>query len=278
MKFKFIVLLFSLIILSCESSINIIPPTILIENTSPSVLEEIKIVVKEYGDIDGVRIEADYFEWTIEDFENNLVKNDFSDSSTVYWTPEKAGHFIIRVRIGYDSNKSITAVKGITVTESPISLMTKIKGHWIGTGVSQDQKEWGIDIQEWGIDIHFENNGRYYGTAIYESFEPYCAKGVFNEGYLEYYSGNVFDSCSIPGHVYCQHFEIQEVKDNKGSGTVHIGWTTYIDGELFQQWCTEVYDLEELELSSNGDTLYFEFNYPGQDEFDWLKKFQLIRQ
>jgi hypothetical protein len=273
MKKNWIVLLFLTTLFGCENSINITSPTILIENVTLSAAEQIKIKVEEYADIDGNRVIADYFKWIIVDSAGIVVKDDFKDSSIVYWVPEDAGYYIIKVKVGYDTNKSITALKEVNVNESTVSLKKKMTGHWKGIGTRQ------YDMGEWGVDLYIDSTGHYYGTADFYNFDPYCEKDVFNTGGVEYDNNEAFDSCGVPFEIPCQSLEIKNVKSNKGIGVVWIGFTTYNDGIIFSQGCEDVYDIENLEISNDRKKLYFEFNTRGSyDTYEWLKKFDLVKQ
>lgn len=272
MKTKWFVLFYLILLIGCEESINITLPTILIEDISPSVFEEIEIRVEEYADIEGDRVYADYFLWSVEDNAGNIIKNDFADSSAIFWVPEKSGYFIIKVKIGYDGNKSISAIREINVNESLISLKQKITGHWTGTGTEVYYN------REWSLDLYIDSSGHYYGSAEYNNFDPYCEKGVFNTERLDYFINWQWDSCGVPGEVPCQRLEINEIVDNKGIGVAWIGWISYNNGILTDQSCTDVYKIEDMEISIDGNELYFEFNNQGNDVYEWVKKFQLSRQ
>jgi hypothetical protein len=273
MKMKWIGFFLFATLIGCEKSINITTPTILIEDVTLSVAKQVTIRVEEYADIDGSRVKADYFEWTVEDSKGTIVKSDFKDSSIVYWVPENAGYFIVKVKIGYDQNKSITALKEVNVYESTGSLKKKITGHWKGTGTRR------YDNGEWGIDLYIDSTGHYYGTADFYSFDPYCEKGVFNSGRLDYYKDNVGDSCGVPGDIPCQRLEINNVENNVGSGVAWIGWIYYNNGIFISQNCTDVYDIEDLVTTNEGKKLYFEFNDRGSnDYYEWIMKFDLVKQ
>lgn len=272
MKKIWISIVILILLISCENSINITPPIILIENSSPSVSDEIKIRVEEYADVDGNRINADYFDWSVEDADGHAIEDDFIDSSAIKWIPEEAGYYIIKVKIGYDKNKSITALREINVSEIVGSLMPKLAGHWKGTGT----RFW--DNATWGIDLYIDSTGHYHGKADF-TFNPYCESGVFHSGRLDYFTDWTFDSCGIPGELPCQRLELTDVIENKGKGVVWIGSIEYNNGELANQGCNDLYIIEDLELIENGNTLYFEFNYKGTSiSEEWIMKFNLTRQ
>jgi hypothetical protein len=244
-----------LLFAGCESAINITPPIILTENSTPATLDSVVIKVEEYADIDGVRINADYYDWFIENSESETIKDDFPDSSVINWVPQEVGYFIIKVKIGYEGNKSITAIKEITITESTVNLQKKVIGHWKGKGVR------GYDHGEWGIELVIEDNNHYYGLATYYGFDPYCEKGVFNTGRLTFYHGPVNhegsyqDSCGIPGNMPFQKIIITGIEENKGIGKIAIGsvsiWTDYID--------TSYFEMPFNNLIVDNEKLHFEF-------------------
>jgi hypothetical protein len=266
------ILMLILFLAGCEKSINITPPVILIENSSFSVSEEIIIRVTEFAEVDGTRIYPDYYNWFIENSDGAIVGDNFKDSSAIKWIPQESGYFLIKVKIGYDKNKSITAIKDINVSESPHSLQIKIAGHWKGTGYR-------IYGGEWGIDLYVDSTGHYYGTADYYDFDPYCDKGVFNTERFDFCrNGDYIDSCGIPGDVPCQRLEIHAVDDNKGFGVIWTGWE-YMYVEEYSYGCADVYDIEDLEISSDRNQLYFEFNQRGSVNYsEWVMKFTLTRQ
>ncbi len=273
MNKKLMLLLLIVTLTGCEKPINITAPTILIQNETIYVAEQLKISVEEYADIDGSRIKADYYKWSIENSQGTVIKEDFKDSSSVYWMPENNGYFIIKVKIGYDDNKSITTLKEVNVFENEGSLSKKITGHWKGTGTRRQGNG------EWGVDLYIDSTGHYYGTADFYSFNPYCEKGVFNCERLDFYLNGQLDSCGIPGDVPGQRLELFEVINNKGFGVVWIGWTSYNYGEFPVYECIDLYDIEDLQLSLDGKELYFEFNNRGSnDYYEWERKFDLKKQ
>lgn len=255
MRKPFLLLIASLMLVTCEDEINITTPTILIEHAVPSVLDRITLKVEEYAEINGKRIEADYFDWLIYNSDGDTIDDDFQNSSTVIWVPGEAGYFLIKVKIGYDNNKSITAIREIVITESTRSLKKKIIGHWKGKGIR------GYDGGEWGIDLVIEEDYHYYGYADFYGFDPYCDKGVFLGGRVDYWHGpnggigSYHDSCGVPGNILCQKIEILEIEDNTGVGKMWYGmvniWTDFID--------TSCYDVKFNNLTADDKNLYFEF-------------------
>ncbi len=273
MKKTWIVFLLLAALISCDKSIDISSPTILIENELLSISEQVTLRVVEYVIIDGIHLNADYFEWLVEDSEGNIVKNDFKDSSMVYWIPDSAGYFVIKVKIGYDNNKSIQAIKDVNVYETVASLKKKMIGHWKGVGTRH------YDNSEWGIDLYIDSTGHYWGTADFYSFDPYCNTGVFHSGRLDYYTDNLLDSCGVPDEASCATLELNEANNNKGFGVVWIAWIRYSNGILQPEHCTDLFDIEDLEISQDGQRLYFEFNDRGSDDhYEWKRKFDLVKQ
>jgi hypothetical protein len=243
-------------IVGCKNEINITPPTILTQNLSVSVFDTLSVRVEEFADIDGVRINADYYNWVIVNSEGVAIKDDFPDSSVINWMPQEAGYYLIKVNIGYDSNKSITAIKEISITESPASLQKKIVGHWKGKGIR------GSDNVNWGIELFIEDNKHYYGIADFSGSNPYCERGVFYAGRIDYYhwekiTGSwLWDSCGIPGNILNQRFDINQVNGNKGSGIISIGSVQiYDDGRID----TSSYDIPFVNLIIDNKNLHFEY-------------------
>ncbi len=255
MKKIVIVLLIATLFCRCEKEVNITLPTILFEKTSASVLDSVKIRVEEYADIDGERVHADYYDWHIENTNGEVIAKNFPDSGTIDWIPQEAGYFLIKVKIGYDNNKSITSIKEITVMESVASLQKKIIGHWKGKGTR------GYDGGEWGIELFIDNSSHFYGIADYYDFNPYCEKGVFNIERLDYYHGpangigSYQDSCGIPGEISCEKIKVIEVEENKGKGKITVGWIAVFNDVTD----TSCFDLNFNNLTIEDDRLYFEF-------------------
>lgn len=107
-------------LIQCEKSeqeqpiiINITQPTIIVNNPSTYEFEEITIKVEEYAEAKGVRVNAEYFDWSIENSCGHVVENDFYDTAIIVWTPEESGHFDVIVEIGYGENDSVVASKHI---------------------------------------------------------------------------------------------------------------------------------------------------------------------
>lgn len=269
MKKNCIILILISILISCEKSINITPPTILVDNISPSALEEIKIRVEEYAEIDGERVNADYFDWSVETSDGNVIKDDFNDSTIIFWTPEEAGYYIIKVKIGYDNNKSITAIKEILINESPTSLHYKIAGNWTGHAV----RVWG---PEWDLDISFDSSG-------------YCSGEVTNDyGFIGginsiFYSGGIWcwhkdgygiacdENSNYPDYP-CQRILIEGVNDNAGYGKVWVGYgDVYGDDPIVYNCNSTNYYLHRLTIDSETGELFFRLkNYgSGAEEIDY---------
>jgi hypothetical protein len=243
----------------CDKSINITPPTILVENSTPSASDNIEIRVVESADIDGKTIKADYYKWLITDSGENTIASGFPDSSVIYWTPNIAGYFLIKVTIGYDGNKSISAIREISITESTGTLSVRMPGHWKGIGKR------GYDGAEWGIDLNIDSNYAFTGTADFYSFDPGCDKGVFNIGGIYYYEepvineGSLFDSCTAAPNLECQKIELLEVQDNKGSGKIWISGGEVIRNVSNTLTCFEQ-EFRNLHFSNNNNTLIFEIS------------------
>lgn len=265
-----LILLAVIFFFGCEKEINITPPTILIENLSVPVLDSVTIKIEEYADIDKNRVNADYFDWYIENSNGKVIADDFPDSKTIVWIPQEAGYFLIKVKIGYDNNKSITAIKEITIMESAASLQKKIIGHWKGKGIR------GYDGGEWGIELFIDSSSHFYGTANYYAFNPYCEKGVFNMERLDYFHGPINgvesyqDSCGIPGEIKCEKIKVLEIEENKGKGKITIGWI-YVYTDITDTSC---FDVNINNLSVENDNLYFEF----PDDYNDPTKINLIKQ
>jgi hypothetical protein len=249
----FLVLYFA----GCDKAINIMPPAILVENSTPSASDTIEIKVVEFADIDGQEIKADYYKWLITDSDEKTIASGFPDSSVIYWTPNLSGYFLIKVTIGYDGNKSITAIREISVTESTGTLSKKLAGHWKGIGKR------GYDGAEWGIDLDIDSNYSYTGTADFYGLDPGCDKGVFNIGGIYYFEeptinqGSLFDSCTVAPNLECQKIVLLEVKENKGSGKIWISGGEIIKNYSNTLACFEQ-DFKNLNFSNNNETLNFE--------------------
>jgi hypothetical protein len=241
----------------CDKSIDILPPTILVENSTPSASDRIEIRVLEFADINGEIIKADYYNWRITDSDENVIASDFPDSSIIYWTPNISGYFLIKVTIGYDGNKSITAIREISVTESTGTLSGKLIGHWKGIGKR------GYDGAEWGIDLYIDSNYYYSGIADFYSFDPGCDKGVFNIGGIRYYEepvinqGSLFDSCTAAPDLECQKIEVLEISENSGSGRILISGGEVIKNVSNTLTCFEQ-EFKNLSFINNNKTLSFE--------------------
>ncbi len=54
-------------------------------------------------------------------------------SSSIIWTPNRNGNYIISVEIGYDGNKSVTTIENVAIKDSPESFIHRLAG--IGTGL-----------------------------------------------------------------------------------------------------------------------------------------------
>ncbi len=209
-----------IVMAGCEKEINITQPTILIKSAAPAVNETLSISVTEYADIDGTRMDPNYFEWNILNGNEEIVYSDFESSASITWIPDSAGYYIIKVKIGYDNNKSITTLKEINVADSPQSMQKRLIGNWTGNA----EQRGGL---KWQVDLSFDSIGHYKGKGYKPSDPSQWIVHVF-------YFGAFFIDDPNGGHgqigiepsedIPCTRFEISEVKDNKGYGTLSVGY------------------------------------------------------
>jgi hypothetical protein len=269
---KIISLIIIVFILSgCDKEIHITQPTILIKTEEPTVLETILISVTEYAEIDGVRQEPDYFAWSILNEDEEVIFSGFENSSSIEWTPDSAGYFIIKVEIGYDNNKSITTLKEIVVLESPQSFQKKLIGKWTG------------DVEmmsglEWKIDISFDSIGHYKAKAYDLSDNRYWPIGPFYFGHYEVDNPNGGQMLIEPSEdVPCTKFEIREIKDNKGFGILSVGFEYEVNGQPYQYECNDALEIENLQFLNSGQELSFSLIEMGVYYYDWYLKYNLFK-
>lgn len=273
MKKKWLIALLIPLLFGCEKPLSIAPAIILIESTTIEVLDKVEIQVDEYADRNGKRISPENIKWTIEDLGGNTVKNDFPDSTSIFWAPENSGEYVIRVEVAYENDEISSAFKKVTAFEGIGSFKKKMAGHWKGTGTRIH------DNRSWGIDVFIDSTGHYYGTADFHSFDPYCEQGVFNVGRMDYYTNWAQDSCGVPFEVPCAIIELLEVIDNVGSGIIWIPWIQINNGVMEPHHCNDLFVVEDLTLSPDRQELYFEFNlFPEFRYQEWDRKFELTRQ
>ncbi|GAA4273209.1 hypothetical protein U6A24_19850 [Aquimarina gracilis] len=268
---------------SCDSEINITPPTILFDNETPEAYDTLSLRVVEYADIDGSQITPDYYKWSILDKNDIIISSDFDDSPTVEWTPNRGGYYIIQVTVGYDGNKSITAVRDITVTESARSFQKRLTGTWTGTG---EQKR--FDGKKWKVDLTFESNGYYSGLSSPIESGGYSPQGPF---YNEYYliidpdrpqgpdTGNPIGQ-QASEEVPCREFLIDKIIDNKGYGSsLSISFETELlgDPDSYTYSCLDYYDIKELVFSDDDTVVSFLLTDNNDSVDEWILKYTLTR-
>jgi hypothetical protein len=268
MKNLFLLIFFATTIIGCEKAINITQPTIIIQDDSPQVFDVIKITLIENADIEGNRVNPDYFEWSIKDKNQNVIYSNFPDSSVIVWTPDSAGYFLISVKIGYDKNKSITALKDITIKESTKSLQKKLIGKWTGNAESM----WGA---KWQVDLKFDEFGHYIGKGYNLTYEnmAYVIGGPFQSAsYIVDYSVNVPPSEDVP----CNRFLLNKTIDYKGYGKVSTSTETRISN-TYSYNCNETDYIDDLEFINNEKGLLFTINPIFSSNFEWYIKYNLTR-
>ncbi len=251
------------ILINCEESINIITPTILIQNSSLSVFEPILITVEEYVDIDNSRILADYFNWSIENAEGTIISDNFPDSTAIIWTPQEAGYFLIKVKIGYDNNKSITSVKEVEIKEGPTSLQSKLSGNWTGHATRNFGPEWDLEIS---IDF----DGYCTGTVISElPLDNPCLSIFFSGGTWYWDEDYVGIGCTGNSNYPCQRILIEEVDDNIGSGTVWIAMGDVVGDDPVTYECyNTIYYFDRLSINNETEELSFRLMEYNADEYE----------
>src|SRR5687768_6925879 len=110
MKMRNLILLFAFLgFFSCNSDINITDPFIQIEGGGVEyyTYDSLLIHVIQSAEIDGNKVPADYFDWTItQSSTNKVILFQNSNSDHLAWFPTEKGKYLISVKIGYDGNKS----------------------------------------------------------------------------------------------------------------------------------------------------------------------------
>lgn len=239
MKKLLCVLIVAILIVSCKKEIHIIQPTIIIRTEILSPFNPLTIEVIQKAEIEGEIISPDYYKWTITDLKNNIVYKLDSMSSIINWTPLLSGDYIISVKIGYDGNKSVTALKQIKIIDSEESLQKRIIGEWIGSARAM----FGFT---WDFSISIDSSGHYFGHAYNLSDTTYYPGKIF---YLGDYNVNGFASdkiiissfngTTIEGHVIVTYNNLVtnilriikfELKNNDTEMTI---WLTNFDGETY---------------------------------------------
>jgi hypothetical protein len=285
----YITLCILILIFGCDKAINITQPTIIINSNLIEINDTLEVSVIEFAEIDGSRIEPDYYVWEIVDKDQVVYYSDFPDSPSIIWIPDSPGNFFIRLRLGYDGNKSITLFEEITVSESPESLQKNLIGKWRG----EAETKYGLN---WKVTLTFDSIGHYIGKAEEISDSSYWPIGPFHHGY--YLTDNwesvtwlpAPDPIEAPGSplyrqiphqpsedIPCTLFEILEVKDNKGFGELAIGFEYEIWGNPYHYDCSNYYTIGNLVFSNGMNDLYFNLVDPYDENSDWEIEYNLIR-
>ena len=271
MKKFFYLIILTCTMISCGKEINITQPTILVKTDSPKVYDTISISVATYAEIDGAIQEPDYFEWSILNENEEIVYSDFENSSAIQWIPDSAGYFIIKVKIGYDNNKSITTLEEINVLESPLSYQKKLIGNWTGNAESM----FGLN---WKINISFDSIGHYKAKAYDLSDNTYWPIGPFYFGRYVIDSPNGGQTSIEPTEdIPCTRFQLREIIDNKGYGILSISYEYEVNGNPYFYGCTDNFEIENLQFISGGQEITFSLIEMGHDYYDWYLKYNLIK-
>ncbi len=258
---------------SCDKEINITQPTILIKSAAPRVSETLSISVTEYADIDGTRIDPDYFEWDILNGNEEVVYSDFENSASITWIPDSAGYYIIKVKIGYDNNKSITTLKEIIVAESPQSMQKRLIGNWTGNA-----EHWGG--LKWQVDLSFDSIGHYKGKGYNPSNPLISIIHVFYFGHFfidDPNGGNGQIGIEPSEDVPCTRFEISEVVENKGYGILSVGFEYLTYGNPYHYNCTDQFKIENLQFVNGGKEVTFLLIFLEDKSSDWYLKYHLTK-
>jgi len=267
MKNTIAVIILVLIFVGCDKAIQITQPSILVQNNSPKVFDTIQINCVEYAEIDGVRDNPNYFNWSILNKDHQVIHSDFKDSSAIVWVPDSLGYYVISVKIGYDNNKSITTLKEVDIHESKLSLQKKLIGKWTG----HVEGVWGA---QWQVDLTFDETGHYMGKGynmvyeygIYPIGGPFTSATHFNN----------YESFTPSENVPCTRFLINKTMENVGYGRLSISRETYIENNYHYE-CDEMYYIEELKFSDNDKTLFFSLNEKYNNPGVWYIKYNLSK-
>jgi len=266
MKNTSIVIFLVLIFVGCNKAIQITQPTILVKNEAPKVFDSIQIDCIEHAEIDGVRYKPDYYSWSILDKDHQVIFSDFKDSLANIWVPDSVGYYVISLKIGYDSNKSITTLKEVEVQESALSLQKKLIGKWTGKAVSM----WG---DKWQVDLTFDQEGHYSGKVHDPEYVNggYIIGGPFGySSYIVNYSFNVSPSENVP----CNTFSINQTMENIGFGLLSVSTETLVSN-VYNCTCGENLVIEELEFSNKDKGLFFSINGRYDPMSDWNIRYNL---
>ncbi len=289
MKKFLIILSVSIFIFGCEKEIHITQPKILINSNLIEINDVVEVSVIELAEIDGSRIEPDYYLWEIVDKNQVVHYSDFPNELSIIWIPDSAGSFLIKLRLGYDNNKSITVFEEITVNESPEALQENLIGNWRGEAETRR----GLT---WNVTLSFDSIGHYIGIAEEISDSSYWPIGPFYHG--NYLTDNYDSVTWLPGpdpieapgspiyrqiphqmseDIPCTLFEIQEVENNEGFGELAIGFEYEIWGHPYHYDCSSIYTIGNLVFLNGINDLYFILVDPYDEYNDWEIKFNLNR-
>ncbi len=256
--------------IGCEKSINITQPTIIVKNDSPHIYDSISINVIENADIDGSRVSPDYFSWSILNINNEVIYSDFLNSSSIYWIPDSIGHYIISVKIGYDNNKSMTALKEIIIQENSFSFQKKLIGSWTGKAVAM----FGIT---WDVNLKFDSIGHYSGSAYNIPNSSYRNIGPFYFGMYEVDNPNGGQMGIKPSEdVPCTRFTLDKITDNMGYGVLSISYESEAFGTPYHYNCTDNFKIKDF-VYLNNDSISFSLLEFGAVNYDWYLKYNLHR-
>lgn len=109
----FIPILLLILLICCEKSLEV--PRVISDKSTYSTGEQIEFWVKVYDYSDGTKFIPEYYSWYIENSIGDIIKDDFNDTTNIFWTPDSTGFYIVNVEIGYETNHRVTSIKEITV-------------------------------------------------------------------------------------------------------------------------------------------------------------------
>lgn len=267
-KLILILILFAFAMQSCENAIDITPPTILFNHPNAAVYDSIALRVVQSGKVDSTEYKADYFYWYIENENGDTLKTSLPNSAKVVWVPDQKGYFLIKVRVGYNKNKSVTAIKEIRVGESVEHIKQLIIGGWVGIGHR------GYQNDDWGITLHIDEKLHYKGAPNFYEFDSYCETGIWNTRALDYFTripntySAQFDSCGIPIELKGEKFVIDRIEDGLASGNVVTGYLSIYD---LKDTIADYYSFNFVNMQIDSSSLYFESKYENGELWAWFR-------
>ncbi|HKK81265.1 MAG TPA: hypothetical protein VJ909_03395 [Prolixibacteraceae bacterium] len=137
---------------ACETEVHITNPTLFTTPEDFIALDTISHEIIADGEIDGVPVEIENYEWIITHESGDTIEIISQEANTIKWLPQNSGYYQIEVVLSVE-NKSLREIDRLYIVPYTARIWDYIIGTWKVTGKIGSEYKWisTFEIVEKGI-------------------------------------------------------------------------------------------------------------------------------